>query len=203
MTDPDVQNFVDFCESDFGTRVMDREAATVDAHLGDADRILDTGAGIGAIEERLDRDVVGLDESMPMLEEARRRTGNLYVQGDVTDMPFLRDTFDAVVSVTTLEFLDDYRAAIDEIHRVLRPGGRLVALVLNPESRYVQRHLDEEESYFHRLRHDPHDIAEYAAGQFRIDTGYFLGIDGDDVFSSDDLEDAALYIINGRATRGE
>lgn len=197
----DVQTFVEYCDSDFGAAVMDREAAYVDDHLGSADRVLDVGAGVGAIEDRLDRDVVGLDASVPMLEEARRRTDNLYVHGEATDLPFPPDSFDAVIGVSTLEFVEDYRAAIDEAHRVLRPPGRLVALFLNPESRYVKRHLEEEDSYYHRIRHDPEDVVDYAATGFDLDTEYFLGIDGTDVYASDDPEDAAIYAAVGRAVR--
>lgn len=194
----DVENYVEFCASDFGSTVMDREAAYIDDQLKDADRVLDVGVGIGSIEERLDRMIVGLDVSMAMLQEARRRTDNLYVRGDATDMPFPRDTFDAAFAVTTLEFLDNYRAAVDEIRRVLRPEGRFVALILNPESAYVQRHMEKEESYFHRRQHDPQEIADYTGQQFAIETGYFLGIEGDGVFESSDPASAALYSVTGR-----
>lgn len=199
MTDSDVQNFVDFCESDFGTAVMNREAAYIEAQIGDANRILDIGSGIGAIEERLDSDIVGIDASSAMLKEASQRTDNQYVVGDAATLPLYGETFDAVISVTCIEFLEDYRAVIDEVSRVLRPGGRFVALLLNPESRYFQQHAEKEDSYFHRMKHDPAVITNYAAERFVIDTEYFLGIDGQDLFASDDPDVAALISLIARS----
>lgn len=46
-----VESFVRLCESEFGTAVMDREAAYIERFLDPGDRILDVGAGIGSVEE--------------------------------------------------------------------------------------------------------------------------------------------------------
>lgn len=199
MTDSDVQNFVDFCESDFGTAVMNREAAYLEAQLGDANRILDIGSGIGAIEERMDSDIVGIDASTEMLEEASQRTDNQYVVGEAATLPFHGETFDAVISVTCIEFLEDYQAAVDEVSRVLRPDGRFVALLLNPDSRYFQQHIEKEGSYFLRMKHEPEVITNYVTERFDLDTDYFLGIQGQDVFASDNPDDAALISLIGRS----
>lgn len=193
----EVQNFVEFCESDFGSSVMDREAAYIADRLADPNRVLDVGCGIGAIEKRLGYDVVGLDVSMPMLEEARRRTDDLYVNGDATDLPFPPDSFDAVISVTTFEFLDEYQTAVDEIRRVLQPDGQVVVLLLNQQSRYFRRHMERDESYFHRAQHRPEAIAEYMSSSFDLRSEYFLGIDGEDVFDTDDPQWAAIYSVTG------
>lgn len=45
----DVERFIRFCESDFGTAVMDREAASLKQFVDPEDRILDVGAGIGSV----------------------------------------------------------------------------------------------------------------------------------------------------------
>lgn len=196
MSDTDeVQNFVEFCESDFGTTVMDREAGYIAEQLAEPNRILDVGCGIGAIEQRIREDIVGLDVSRPMLTEARRRTDDPYVQGDATTLPCPTDSFDAVISVTAFEFLDDYQMAIDEVDRILQDDGRIVILLLNQQSRYFQRRLEREQSYFHRAQHDPEEIADYLARYFDIRSEYFLGIDGTDVFDSADPEWAAMYAL--------
>lgn len=49
--------------------------------------------------------------------------------GDALRLPFAADTFDAVICSEVLEHLPDYRAALKEIFRVLKPGGRLCASV--------------------------------------------------------------------------
>ena len=64
----DVESFIRFCESEFGTAVMDREASYVKQYVAQDDRILDVGCGIGSLEERfLDHEIIGLDRSEAMI----------------------------------------------------------------------------------------------------------------------------------------
>lgn len=195
----DVRDFVEFCESDFGREVMDREAAFLENSINWDDRVLDVGAGIGSIEERLPGyDVVGLDASREMLLEARTRAIATFVQGDAETLPFVSGSFDAAFFVATLQFLDDYEAALREAHRVLRSGGILEALVLNPESKYVESHLAKEESYFHHMNRTSLDqIVETVEELFSADTRFFLGISGDDIFNTEDPGLAATLAIRG------
>ena len=103
------------------------------------DRVLDVGCGGGMAIEMASRratTVVGLDYSPEMVAQSRRRNaaeiraGRVDVlQGDVADMPFPDQDFDKVIAIETLYFWPDAPAGLREIHRVLRPGGRL-ALVL-------------------------------------------------------------------------
>ena len=70
----DVESFIRFCESEFGTAVMDREAAYVKRHVTTDDRILDVGCGIGSLEERFpDHELIGVDRSEEMIHTARDR----------------------------------------------------------------------------------------------------------------------------------
>ena len=75
----------------------------------------------------------GIDISDEMVRDAPRRfpeetaTGHLRVaRADVTALPFPESSFDRVYSVNTVFFWPDVRAGLLEIHRVLRPGARLV-----------------------------------------------------------------------------
>jgi trans-aconitate 2-methyltransferase len=63
-----------------------------------------------------------------MLAEARRRTlsGIGFVHADAVRLPFLA-VFDAVFSTATFHWVRDHPTLFTEIHRVLRPGGRLVS----------------------------------------------------------------------------
>lgn len=99
-------------------------------------RVLDLGIGPGisglALRDRLPgATIVGLDFSRRMLALARRRTAGAripLVRGDAARLPFPDATFDAVTGHSLLYLLPDARAAVREIARVLRPGGRAVFL---------------------------------------------------------------------------
>jgi len=106
------------------------------AKLGD--RLLDAGCGTGHftadLQERV-ASVVALDASSKMLEYARRKHCiHELVQGDVETLPFVADSFDTVVMFTVLEFLEEPRAALAEILRILKPSGQFVIGFLNRRS---------------------------------------------------------------------
>jgi arsenite methyltransferase len=100
------------------------------------ERILDVGCGPGFyVAELLDEvgtqgSVVGLDGSEDMLAAAARRCeGHANVafhQADATSLPVKDSDFDAAVCVQVLEYVPDTAAALREMHRALRPGGRVV-----------------------------------------------------------------------------
>jgi SAM-dependent methyltransferase len=97
-------------------------------------RTLDLGAGHGAITGELVRrsggPVVALDLAADALREAAATPfgAALPVGGDARRLPFADDAFDLVVSQVTLLWVQPLAAALDEIARVLGPGGALVAL---------------------------------------------------------------------------
>jgi ubiquinone/menaquinone biosynthesis C-methylase UbiE len=101
-------------------------------------RVLDAGCGTGVATAELARAVapggeaVGVDLSAGFLAVAERRvTGGLplrFARGDVTDLPFEDEGFDAVRSERVLQHLSDPDAAIRELMRVTRPGGRVCAI---------------------------------------------------------------------------
>ena len=77
--------------------------------------------------------VVGVDRSEALLEEARRRADGErrleFVRADYRELPLEDESFDAAVNLfTSLGYLGDEEdvRVLAEIHRVLRPGGRLV-----------------------------------------------------------------------------
>lgn len=116
-------------------RRRDIVRAALSAQPGE--RVLDAGCGPGfycaelADEVGPDGAVVGVDLSPAMLELARRRCEGRpnvsFADGPVTALPAEDAGFDALVSVQVLEYVPDIGAALREMHRVLRPGGRIVA----------------------------------------------------------------------------
>ena len=104
------------------------------ARLGE--RILDIGCGPGFyVAELLDEvgpagSVVGLDQSPEMLAIAARRChahGNVtFREAEATSLQVDDASFDAVLCVQVLEYVPRVARALSEMHRALRPGGRLV-----------------------------------------------------------------------------
>lgn len=99
---------------DVQRRVAAGASAVLELGIGTA-RLLDT------IEARLR---VGVDISLPMLSEARRK-GHIVVRGDAQELPFANGSFDAVLAGNAVFRYLDYDQAFRESARVLRDGGRL------------------------------------------------------------------------------
>ena len=101
------------------------------------DTVLDVACGPGnfsrSFAQRAGGDglVVGLDASRTMLERAVQEgvPGNVaYIRGDATRLPFDDEVFDAVCCFAALYFISDPLKALDEIVRVLKPGGRVAIM---------------------------------------------------------------------------
>ena len=105
--------------------------ATVRAAVHEGDHVLDACCGTGdlaiaAWKKAGAGHVVGLDFSGRMLERARRKAPELeFVQGDVLALPFEDASFDSAVVGFGVRNVEDLEAALKELRRVLRPGGRL------------------------------------------------------------------------------
>jgi ubiquinone/menaquinone biosynthesis C-methylase UbiE len=102
-------------------------------------RVLDAGAGTGRVARALTKrgwSITALDVSTEMLERlAAELPGCETVSGALgTELPFADATFDAVVSMRVLKYVDDIDVAIDELARVLRPGGVTVLEFANGRS---------------------------------------------------------------------
>ena len=103
------------------------------------ERILDVGSGPGLLAASMadavgpDGAVVGIDPSAAMNAVAAQQAaeGRPWVridEGDATALPLEDDTADAATVVQVYEYVDDLPAALAELHRVLRPGGRVVVV---------------------------------------------------------------------------
>src|ERR1043166_5979629 len=76
-------------------------------------------------------EVVGLDLSRVVAFQARRNARSnghapALLRADIRELPFAAGSFDVVYTMGTIEHIDEYREAIREVHRVLKPGGRAV-----------------------------------------------------------------------------
>jgi demethylmenaquinone methyltransferase/2-methoxy-6-polyprenyl-1,4-benzoquinol methylase len=99
-------------------------------HLRPGERCLDVAAGTGVSTEELARSgafTVGVDLSLGMLSVGRVvRRGVTLVAGNALELPFADAAFDAVTISFGLRNIFDVPAALAELARITRPGGRLV-----------------------------------------------------------------------------
>ena len=123
-----------------------RQRAVERAQVGPGDNALDVCCGTGDLALELRRQigpdgrVVGSDFSEPMLELARRKSGEegLPVEfgwADALELPYGDDSFDAVTIGFGARNLADLDRGLSEMARVLKPGGRLVILEITRPQR--------------------------------------------------------------------
>lgn len=119
---------------------------TVDlANVTNGNSVLDVGCGTGnltmaaKLRAGADGEVHGIDGAPEMIRAAERKAADerldiSYQVGLIEDIPFPDDRFDVVLSSLMLHHLpkDLKRQGVAEISRVLKPGGRLVAVDLDP-----------------------------------------------------------------------
>jgi len=187
------------CEKTFWQAVFAAELEFLLRYLRPKDAILSVGCGPAVIEGALlDRgfSVVGLDVSAQALQGAP--DGLRTVAARAEEMPFAAGSFDVVISIVSLQFIENYQAAIAKIAQVLHPGGRVIVMLLNPRSRFFQGKQAEPDSYVRKIRHTNLALLERElAGHFALEGEYFLGVDGTEIFPSQDPATAALYVLRG------
>jgi ubiquinone/menaquinone biosynthesis C-methylase UbiE len=120
-------------------------AATIQPHIGarmellqkwippEAKFFLDLGCAFGHISACLNsptRQVCGVDASVPYVKEAHETYPAILFASAVAEaLPFENDSFDCIVMTEVLEHVVDDRRALQEVHRVLAPGGVLLLTV--------------------------------------------------------------------------
>src|SRR5271166_1429360 len=115
-----------------------RRALVSAAAPQDGDRVLDVATGTGMVaaelRSRADCSIVGVDQSPEMLAAARVRFADPatsrveLIEGQAEALPFADASFDVLTFTYLLRYVDDPRATMLELARVLRPGGRVASL---------------------------------------------------------------------------
>ena len=107
--------------------------------------ILDAGCGTGIFTTDIlssGSQVIGLDISLSMLIQAKKKLKEYpfwIILADMLNLPFPGSSFDKVVSVTALEFVEDAKGAIGELFRITKRGGCIVVATLNSLSPWALR----------------------------------------------------------------
>jgi demethylmenaquinone methyltransferase / 2-methoxy-6-polyprenyl-1,4-benzoquinol methylase len=114
------------------------------------ERVLDVATGTGMVAAELlarsNCSVVGIDQSAEMLSAARTRFaaradgGRVeLIEGQAEALPFSEASFDALTFTYLLRYVDDPRATMRELARVVRPGGRVASLEFGVPPRPLAR----------------------------------------------------------------
>ncbi len=193
------EQYRESCRREFWQQVFRAEAAYLAERLEGFPEVLSVGCGPADVEGELVRrgfSVTGLDVSREVLDGAS--DGVRAVVGRAEELPFSPAAFDAVIFIASLQFVDDYRRALAEAWRVLRTGGRLIALLLNPESAFFRAKRADPGSYVNKIRYAGVQGIEAALkASVRTHAEYFLGLAGGKVCQSQDPAVAALYVLSG------
>jgi ubiquinone/menaquinone biosynthesis C-methylase UbiE len=197
MNETESSDYLRSCRSEFWREVFSAELDYLLQRLRPGDEILSVGCGPALIESGLVErgfSVVGLDvarEAIAGVPDTLRT-----VVAPAEELPFADAAFDVVLFIVSLQFIANDRQALSEARRVLRPGGRMIAMLLNPTSAFFRRKQAETDSYVRKIRHtDLHELESAIAERFEVQGEFFLGIADNRVFSSREPGTAALYVI--------
>ena len=197
------EKYAKFYKNDFGKKILEKELEFVNLKLGDCENILSIGCGPAFLEAKLqqinpEKKIIGVDSSMEMIKQAPKTVSISY--GDGQNLMFKDSSIDCILYLTSLEFIDDYKRALEESRRVLGENGKILLLLLNPRSYYFREKYRNPDSYVRRMiKHtDTAKIKKAFSKYFLIvDEGYCLGILDDKIFDSNDPRLASLYFLEG------
>jgi len=179
-----MENYLRSCKTEFWNEVFIVELDYIMKELTGVKDILSVGCGPAIIEAGLSEhgfNVTGLDISKEVLDRVPDCVRT--VVGSAENMDFAPRSFDAVIYVASIQFIEGYEEAIKQSARVLRPGGRILLMLLNPESAFFKERTENPDSYINKIRHrNLREIEVEVAKYFSIRTEYFLGIEGMKVF---------------------
>jgi ubiquinone/menaquinone biosynthesis C-methylase UbiE len=140
-------------------------------------RVLDAGCGDGQFADLLKSasQVVGVDRCIKPLQGRRARSSSPaeVVRGDVMEMPFPADTFDAAICTSVLSQVpsaDLRNAMLRDLLRVLRPGGRLIVTGMHYNYRFRRKAYPQEgweNGDFYR-KFDMEEFRDAVAAHFEV-----------------------------------
>jgi ubiquinone/menaquinone biosynthesis C-methylase UbiE len=200
-----MEEYLQSCRTEFWKKVFEAELSYILQQLEGTKDVLSVGCGPAIIEKGLAEhgfNVTGLDISKEALDEAPDSIRT--VAGSAENMDFADCSFDVVIYVASIQFIEKYKEAITEAARVLRSGGKLLAMLLNPQSQFFKEKTNNPTSYVNKIKHtDLREIETTIAEHFSVQTEFFLGIKGQEIFESRQPNLASLYVIKGKKKNPE
>ena len=160
-----IEGFTEGVDAEYEEQILPLAAQ----ELGDARTILDIGCGDGQISRMMasvGAHVVGIDPTWNQIRVAQERAGGAdYLRATASEIPFANASFDAAVACLVFEHIDAVDAAIEEVARVIKPGGRFCfflnhPLLQTPGSGWIDDHIiDPPEQSLDTLRRNTRGVA--------------------------------------------
>lgn len=195
-----MDKYLQSCKTEFWKKVFEAELDYILQELRGAKDVLSVGCGPAIIEAGLSEhgfNVTGLDISKEVLGQVPN--GVRTVVGSAENMDFVDSCFDVVIYVASVQFIEKYQEAIKQAARVLRAGGKLLVMLLNPESEFFREKAGVPASYVNRIKHtNLEEIERTIAEYFSVKIEYFLGIKDGVIFQSQNPNLASLYVVKGQ-----
>ena len=195
-----MQKYLQSCKTEFWKNVFRTELDYILQELRGLKDVLSVGCGPAIIETGLAEhgfNVIGLDISKEALEQAPDKIRT--VAGSAENMDFADSYFDAAIYIASMQFIEKYKKAVSETARVLKEGGKLLAMLLNPECEFFREKSKNPDSYINKIKHtNLREIEKAITEYFSTQTEYFLGIKNQKIFESQDPNLASLYVIKGK-----
>lgn len=151
------------------------------------EKVLDLGSGTGNYSIWLAKKglyVTGVDKSTGMMNIAKKKAldDNLFidwVEADAVQLPFPNESFDLVLSVTAIEFMDDIEVVLMEALRVLKTNGRLIIGVLTKNSPWGELYQKMAEADKNNLFAKAHlfleeDLSTLLPLQYKLKKGLYM-----------------------------
>ena len=118
------------------SKLYEKAQSLLGLPTGDIFNVLDFGCGcgefLGSLEANINKDstLIGIDSDATSLSKAKSSFPSVDFRQDnfVDSLDFEDSLFDVVVTIDTIECIPDKSALLKEIHRVLKPGGQVLAL---------------------------------------------------------------------------
>lgn len=149
-TNNEIKRYLSYYNTKLGKKITKYETKLICSHLLANTTILSIGCGPAVVEKSLYHSqkylhVITLDKNRDMLNLVPFYLNPIWANS--SRLPFFQNTMDSIVCITSLEFMNNPKMVLKEIHRVLKRGGIFLGLLLNLQSEYVQQKLNENNSY--------------------------------------------------------
>ncbi len=171
-----------FFFSPLGKRIMKVEAKFITKHIKGVS--LSIGCGTGIIEKEIEKTanakIIGIEIDDGMLSIAKERID--VIKANAMALPFKNSSIDTIFFIASLEFIYDYKKAIDEAYRVLKNDGKLMAILLNTSSSYFKQRYEKGGYIRKNIKHlDISAIFKYMKRYFMLHINGLFEIRGDEL----------------------